>query len=185
MRKIHLLLVVGVAAAVSACSGNGATPSSASLSASASPSASSSRNASPSTSTEKQVASVIAGQEAGLRKAIDGGGKCRILMVTARDDSPLDQANVLSCYTDEVTAGLSAQIAVRDLGKLTPPESMKPLVDETVTELEAIGLVDLETACGPAMTKPNLSEDCNRSLGIRMMQYTRLKTILDKWRPYL
>ena len=137
-----------------------------------------------SVATEKQVASVIAGQEKNWRRVIDGAGACRIRNVTVKDGDVLAETQVMTCYTDELTAGTTAKIAVRDLGALTIPASMRSLVDETVRILKDLAATDLEGACGPAMSKPSNTDKCNSELGTRMIQYQALGIVLDKWRPY-
>ena len=73
---------------------------------------------------------MIAGGEKTWREANEKGGECRMALVLKEDD-PIASAQRLTCYTNEVTAGLQAQIALRDLNALDIPPSMQTLVDET------------------------------------------------------
>lgn len=94
-------------------------------------------------------------------------------------------ADRLSCYTREVTIGLTAQTAIKDLDALALPPSLESLVVETKEELAAVAGIDLETKCGPAMEDFKPSHKCDLALGERYGEYLKLKTILDKWKPYL
>lgn len=137
-----------------------------------------------SAATESQVASVIAGGESTWRDAIDGAADCRFNLTVGDQDDPITKAETLTCFTNEVTAGVRAKIAIRDLDALTIPDSLVPLVDETKQALQMLVDADLEAACGDSMT-PNHSKDCDEMLGTRFGSYTVLERVLDKWSPYL
>lgn len=137
----------------------------------------------PSTATEKQVASVIAGYETAARKVAEDAGECRLLSVAGK--GALDETKLITCYTGEVTLGLSSVTTARDLRGLTPPSSMTGLVSETLDKLDAIAGVELEDKCGPALEVPNHSKSCMNALGVLYGEYLSLSTLLDKWKPYL
>lgn len=139
---------------------------------------------SESAATENQVASVIAGGESTWRDAIDDAGDCRFNLTVGDQEDPITKAETLTCFTNEVTAGVRAEIAIRDLNALTIPDSLVPLVDETKQALQMLVDADLEAACGDSMT-PNQSKDCDETLGARFGSYTVLERVLDKWSPYL
>lgn len=102
-----------------------------------------------------------------------------------KDEGALAQTERLTCYTNEITAGVKAEIALRDLGALNPPASLTTLLSETEAALHMMVKADLESACGPAMTEPKESKDCDAALGARYASYQLLDSVLDKWAPYL
>ncbi|MGH8894421.1 MAG: hypothetical protein ACRDWY_14120 [Actinomycetes bacterium] len=167
---------------VSACSGSAAEDAPPSDSTPAA--ASETPSPTPSAATEAQVASVLAGYEKDWREVIDKAGECRFSL-TMKDPGPLAEAERLSCYTREVTAGMTAQTAIRDLDALTMPDSLTSLVSETEAALQAAADVDLESLCGPPMSEIKDSRKCDRALGTRMWAHQQLDTALDKWSPYL
>ena len=138
----------------------------------------------PSYSTESEIASVIAGSEKVWRETEDQAFDCRLALVL-KDDDYSASAKRLTCYTNELTAGVKAQTALRDLTALTIPPSMDSLVTDTKAALQLVVDADLENACGPAMTEPKDTEECSSALGARSMSYTVLSSALDKWSPYL
>lgn len=138
----------------------------------------------PTLATPEEVAVVIAGNQDDWREVIDGAGECRIRWVMAQDD-PVESAQRLACYTREVTAGLTAQTALRDLEHLNAPPSMTTLVETTTEALQQMADVDLEAVCGPAPSEPNGTKLCNEAMGQRMWGYNRLEKALDMWTPYL
>jgi hypothetical protein len=135
-------------------------------------------------STENEIASVIAGGEKMWRDTKDEAFDCRLALVLKEDDYSAS-AKRLTCYTNELTAGVKAQTALRDLAALTIPPSMDGLVTDTRAALQLVVDADLENACGPAMTEPKDTEECSSALGARSMSYTVLSSALDKWAPYL
>lgn len=174
------VLAVAMTAALTAC-GAGAEPTTSTPSTTptgASPSPTSSE------ATPEQVASVIAGKQADWREVIEQAGTCRMNWVMKSEDLA-ETLNRKSCYTREVTAGLTAQAAIRDLGRLTVPSSMTTLVDKTTAALQQVIDVDLESACGPASGEPSGTDECNKALGQRMWAYNSLGDALDMWAPYL
>jgi hypothetical protein len=62
---------------------------------------------------------------------------------------------------------------------------MSRLVSDTEAALKMMVEADLESSCGPAMTEPKQSKDCDTALGTRYTSYHRLDSILDRWSPYL
>lgn len=136
-----------------------------------------------STATEKEVGSVVAGYIPDATKTIEGAGSCRILSVTAK--TAAEQANLLSSYANEISLGMSSSTTAKKLRTLTPPESMRSLVTETITALENVSAIDLETQCGPAFTKPAETSTCNAAMGSRYSAYQRLKGVLASWSPYV
>lgn len=102
-----------------------------------------------------------------------------------REPGLLGEAERMTCYTREVTAGMTAQTALRELDELNVPESMSPLVAETQVALEDVADTDLESECGPPMSEIKESRRCDRALGSRMGAYQRLESVLDRWSPYL
>jgi hypothetical protein len=136
------------------------------------------------TATPEQVASVIAGAENDWREVIDEEFDCRFSWTMQQDD-PADKANRMSCYMREVTVGITAQNAIEALARLKVPGSMTSLVNETTTALDSVAYLQLEAVCGDALDGPQDTKACNGALGQRMSAYTTLKTVLDKWSPYL
>ncbi len=126
---------------------------------------------------------MIAGGEEKWREVKEKSGKCRIGYVL-KDKSGMLEIERMTCYTKELTAGVTAETAVRDLQALDVPPSMEGLVDETVAALQMLVDADLENACGPAMSEPKDSEACSSALGTRSMGYQLLTSALDKWKPY-
>lgn len=139
---------------------------------------------SPSFATENEVASVIAGYEKDWREVAEKAGPCRFKYVL-KEDGPLAQTERMTCYTNEVTAAISAKNAMRDLAQLDVPPSMTPLVEETNKALQLLVDADLESACGPAMQEPNGTKKCDTAMGAQMLGYDMVTNALDKWGPYL
>ncbi|MGG5258804.1 hypothetical protein [Phycicoccus avicenniae] len=102
-----------------------------------------------------------------------------------KDDDPLEKAKRLTCYTNEVTAGLKAETALRDLTALDIPSSMQGLVSDTSAALQGVVDTDLESACGEAMSEPSDSKQCDDALGARFASYVALASELERWSPYL
>lgn len=181
-RARHLALVaVAAAIGLAGCGGSETTETAAE-----SPTPSETTTTTAPTATQaapEQVASVIAGHESDWRETIDGAGDCRILKAMA--STTVDEVSLMSCYTREVTMGITARNAIRDLNALDVPSSMAPLVEETTRALQAVADVDLEAACGPPMDRPNTTDECSLALGERFVLYGLLESALDKWRPYL
>lgn len=180
----HLALMAAVAVALAGCGGSEDTETAAE---SPTPSETTTTTATPiptdTEATPEQVASVIAGQESDWRETIDGAGECRFLNVMG--EGPADELQLTTCYMGELTMGVSASGAIRELNSLDVPGSMSDLVEETVRILQAVADVDLEGACGPAFSTPVDTQECSDALGSRNVLYGLLGTTLDKWRPYL
>ncbi|WP_461048270.1 hypothetical protein [Terrabacter koreensis] len=138
----------------------------------------------PTYASENQVASVIAGNQKTWREVEDSALPCRSAMVLG-EDSGMSEIELITCYTNEVTAGVAAQNAIRDLEALDVPPSMEPLVDETRRVLQGMADVDLEKACGPSFEVPKDSKACTEALGSRATSYFLVSGVLDKWAPYL
>lgn len=134
--------------------------------------------------TPEQVASVIAGQVGEWSEVIDGAFDCR-WFGTIGTESLAEGLDAMTCYTREITMGLTAASAVEDLEALDVPVSMSDLVASTSSTLSAIADIDLESVCGPAMELPSDSKQCRNALGERNTQYTLLKNDLAAWGPYL
>jgi hypothetical protein len=139
---------------------------------------------SPTAATEAQVASVVAGYQKDWREIIKKAADCR-WDYTMMDRGVLAEANRMTCYMQEVTAGTSAGNAIRDLDALTIPDSLTSLVSETETALQAVADVDLEAVCGPVLEEIKDTRKCSRALGTRYGAYQDLDEVLDKWGPYL
>ncbi|WP_404380602.1 hypothetical protein LL946_11060 [Knoellia locipacati] len=137
----------------------------------------------PSAATPEEVAVVIAGHQDDWRSVIDEAGECRMRWVLKQDD-PAESARRISCYMPGQTAGITAQLAMRDLGELTVPTSMTGLVETTTAALQQVADVDLEAVCG-ADSEPADSPECSEALGQRMWAYHSLEKALDMWSPYL
>lgn len=132
--------------------------------------------------TAEQVASVIAEYETAWREVIDGAVECR--MTWAIDKDPTAEIRGMSCYLQEQTIGISAQLVMRDWGELVIPSSMKSLVDDTSKVLELIADPDLKSVCGEDAV-PAKTDECNAALGSRNFAYSLLESKLDAWKPYL
>jgi hypothetical protein len=130
--------------------------------------------------TPQEVASVIAKYSKQWQGTIDKGGECRAEWIF----SPTD-IEASTCYLDETTTGLDAQIAVRDLGRLRVPKSMNSLVNSTTGILTSIGAIDLETACGKLGALDFTTQKCTDAVASRFALYTQLDTQLRAWSPYL
>jgi len=96
----------------------------------------------------------------------------------------MDKIKGMSCYLQEQTIGITAQLVVRDLDKLDIAPSMQSLVSKTEQVLELIAGVDLKAVCGEE-SLPVDTEACTSALGSRNMHYGILESQLDAWRPYL
>lgn len=137
-----------------------------------------------SAATEAQLASVIAGYQRDWREVIRNASDCRFDLAM-QDSGGIAKAARLSCYTDEITIGLTAASALEELAAMSAPDSMTALVDETTAALQGVAGVDLETVCGPAMSEIRGDKKCRTALGTRMWAYDDLDTALDRWSPYL
>lgn len=84
------------------------------------------------------MAPVIAGYEKDWRRVIRKTGDCRFSL-TFKDPGPIAEAERLTCYTHELTAGTNAQTAISDLDALPVPDSMTSLVSETAATLQVVG----------------------------------------------
>ena len=71
----------------------------------------------PDYATDKQIASVVAGGEKLWRDAADKGTECRIKYVE-KGGGALGEIERKTCYTNELTASMSAPTAIRDLSQL-------------------------------------------------------------------
>jgi hypothetical protein len=138
----------------------------------------------PSVATENEVASIIAGGEKTWREAADKSPECRLAFVL-KEKGVAAGVERVTCYTNELTAGVKAEIAIRDLRALNIPPSMQGLVTETQSALQMMVDADLENACGPAMTEPKDTKECTSALGTPNWSYTLMTSVLDKWSPYL
>lgn len=128
---------------------------------------------------ENEVTSVIAEYEPDWRETIDGAGGCRFDWVM----NP-GQISNMSCYLQEQTMTITAQLVVRDWGEMVIPESMSGIVDDTTAVLEKIGAVDLKAACGEE-AEPNDTDECSTALGTLNVLYGQLEGELNSWSPYL
>lgn len=137
------------------------------------------------TATPQQLASIIAGEQEYWVAVIDEAVSCRIQYVRYDEDDVLSSMEASLCYAEEVTMGVSASNAVRDLKELSPPTSMIDLLEETIEVLDWIANVDLEEWCGPQFDPPAMSDDCAAKMGSRNSAYRSLETTLAKWGPYL
>lgn len=137
------------------------------------------------TATPQQLASIIAGEQEDWEAVIDEAGTCRLRYVRYDEDDVLSSMEARLCYTEEVTMGITASNAARDLKELTPPTSMHDLVEETVEALEQIASVDLEEWCGPPFDPPAMSDECAANMGSRYSAYQSFENTLAKWGPYL
>jgi len=173
--------VVVLAVLLAGCSGPAPSPSATPTTVASTPTTTPSPVVS--TATEKEVGSVVAGYIPDATKTIEGAGECRILSVSAK--TAAEQASLLACYTNEITLGLSSSTTAKKLRTLTPPDSMRSLVTQTITALENVSAIDLEKQCGPAMTKPAGTPTCNAALGSRYSAYQQLKGVLASWSPFV
>lgn len=133
--------------------------------------------------TENQVASVIAGYEPDWREVIEDSANCRFLWVLG-GSTFAEEVEAMTCFIQEKTMGVTAQIVIRDLGKLEIPPSMAELVGDTNVQLQAIADIDLELLCG-SEDVPSDAAECTEALGSRNFVYGVLDGTLDKWSPYL
>lgn len=140
----------------------------------------------PSAATTQQFASIISGHEADWREVIDKAGACRFLWVES-GGSPADKANAMSCYARETTIVMTAGTAAKDIRELTPSSEVQELVSDTLSALDAISEVDLEGVCGEPFSdgSPSDSKKCSQTQGGLYQAYSRLKTVLDEWKPYI
>lgn len=129
------------------------------------------------TATQEQVASVIAGEEFTFRDASDDFFDCRYSYTIDAEG-----IEALTCTTRQKTVVVTAQIVAKDLRELSPPESMEPLVEETLAKLDLIGGVDMD-ACGDAPTLDD--ESCSTELTALDVYLDSLTGTLDSWGPYL
>lgn len=140
---------------------------------------------SPTYATESQVASVVAGVEDSLRNTAEEAAECRITYVMGDTTNPIDRSEMMTCHTNEITAGQEAERAATDLATLEIPPALTDLVAETERALDAIADVDIERACGAPMRIPRSNDSCSTAHAERMAAYGDITTILDRWKPYL
>lgn len=166
MRK-KLLALAGAALVLTGCASEMPEPE-------AKPSA---ETAVTETATQEQVASVIAKHESTFRDANDKSFDCRFSY--ASNPASIES---LTCATEQKTVVLTAQNAARDLRGLTAPDSMQPLLDETLAKLDLVGDVDM-SACGE---KPDPSDAaCSEQLTALDIYLGTLSGTLNAWGPYL
>lgn len=180
------MISLGAALVLGGCqsSSSGAAPASAAPSTTATVVTPSTTTSSiPDYATDKQIASVVAGEEKLWRDAADKAGECRFKYVE-KGGGTLGEMERMTCYTNEVTASMSAQTAIRDLSQLRIPPSMEDLVAETMNSLQMLVDSRLEEACGPAMNEPKDTKKCDEAMGAQMWGYHSVTGVLDKWAPY-
>lgn len=134
--------------------------------------------------TPEQLASVIAGELSFFREVIDKAGDCRFLWATG-GSTTIEEIEASTCYVDEVTSTLRAEITARDLRELTPPASMQSLYADTLSVLDDLAAVEIESTCGDPFDGPIDTEECSQMLGSLYNHYNTLDRILESWGPYL
>ena len=132
--------------------------------------------------TEAQVASVIAEYEPTWREVIADAGDCRFVWTLGT--TTLDEMQGFSCYLQEQTIGITAQLVVRDFEALDIPPSMTSIVSSSTALLAQISAIDLKSLCGEGEL-PVESTECNEAFGGRNFLYNQLAKELDAWSPYL
>lgn len=180
MKYVRTLATAAVVLSLVGCSAPTPTPAPTPSASSSTPSA----PPTPSADTPQQFASIISGQETEWREVIKDAGRCRLLWVADGSDVA-EETEALTCYVRELTIVMSTGTAAKNLRELTPSSDLEALVTETLGVLDEISAVDLEGVCGEAFELPKESKKCNLVLGQLYNGYDSLKTVLDKWKPYI
>lgn len=157
-----LLLLVGCGASQSVEATQSATPT-------------------PTQATPEQVANVIAKGEGAWRAAIDGAADCRSLWATGGDDAT-SEAQATTCYLHESAATSASKTAIQDLEEISIPDSMEPLVEDTLAALQWVMDVDMDGRCG---IDGSATTGCSTAIGEASPAYVALDTQLAAWSPYL
>lgn len=134
------------------------------------------------TATQEQVASVISRHAESWREVGDATLSCQMTYVDSKTGDPIAQLDTFSCFTKQRTALVTADTASKELRALTPPDSMRGLVDETLMRLDKLAALDLGV-CGDAPDPADKA--CGGALTELDFAMRSLKSTLDAWGPYL
>lgn len=190
MSNTRAWAVIAIALALAGCNEEAALDTNAGIAPPTTPAAPTSQLSTTATSptptyaTENQVASVI-GRHAGTwQEAIDAATECRVWIILAKDDEPLNMVRKRTCLTNEAAMTLTTSQAAEDLGTLEPPPSMDKLVDETIAALTIVTSADMNGKCF-AVEADSGSDECTEAMASALFGYGVLDDVLGGWLPYL
>lgn len=137
-----------------------------------------------STATSAEIASVVAGYEAGWRETAAEQSACRMIWTLDSPDDPISGMKGATCYLQEQTSNTNAELALRELEGLTPPSELEALATRTEAALAGVVDVDLIAKCGEG-NWPAADSACTAALGSNSFAFSILNGLLDEWAPFV